>query len=186
MEDAAPLNQPKVSAEYPAVADDETDEGEEEQAAALVVATSAAKKRGRPAGSKNKAPDVYTALLDRMTQLEETLSRRPPPESSTGGSPETPPATRPKRHARPRQVATPVRVILSQADIFLNQITQTREQRRQEERDFYARKAMPTKGQSRAAIAKILEDRRKSFPQRVGGPRKECLPPWSSAKSAIG
>ena len=42
-------------------------------------------------GSDNTAPDVYAALLERMTQLEQTLTRPPPPESSTGGTPETPP-----------------------------------------------------------------------------------------------
>ena len=89
MEDAFP-----AESEYPAVADaveeEEEEEDEEEHAEATpVVVVAAAKKRGRPAGSKNRAPDVYTALLDRMTQLEETLTRRPqPPPGDTGGTPE--------------------------------------------------------------------------------------------------
>ena len=80
MEDAFP-----AESEYPAVADAAEEEVEEEEdekkhaEAPPVVVAAAAKKRGRPAGSKNRAPDVYTALLDRMTQLEETLTRRPPP-----------------------------------------------------------------------------------------------------------
>ena len=90
MEDAFPPNQPPP-AEYPAVADEEEEDEEEEEEehaeAPPVVVVAAAKKRGRPAGSK----DVYTALLDRMTQLEETLTRRPPPQSSTGGTPEETP-----------------------------------------------------------------------------------------------
>ena len=67
MEDAFP-----AESEYPAVADaaeEDVEEEEEEEAVAEapppVVVAAAAKKRGRPAGSKNRAPDVYTALLDR-------------------------------------------------------------------------------------------------------------------------
>ena len=85
MEDAFP-----AESEYPAVADaveEEVEEEEEEEEEAVAEAPQVVvKKRGRPAGSKNRAPDVYTALLDRMTQLEETLTRRPPPpppQSST-------------------------------------------------------------------------------------------------------
>ena len=134
MEDAFPHNQPAES-EYPAVADaaeEEEEEEEEEQEEAVaeappVVVAAAAKKRGRPAGSKNRAPDVYTALLDRMTQLEETLTRRPPPpQSSTGGTPEDPPtATKPKRQARPRRVAVeaPAPPATSQVDLLMDQIS---------------------------------------------------------------
>ena len=103
----------------------------------------AAKKRGRPAGSKNRAPDVYTALLDRMTQLEETLTRRPPPPSSTGGTPEdpSPVATKAKRQARPRRVAVeapPPPPATSQVDLLIDQIEQAREARRQQQLNFYA------------------------------------------------
>ena len=141
MEEAFPPNPPAES-EYPAVADEEEEErrrrrrrrrrrGEEEEEEAaeappVVVAAAAAKKRGRPAGSKNRAPDVYTALLDRMTQLEETLTRRPP-QSSTGGTPEDPPpvATKPKRQARPRRVAVeaPAPPATSQVDLLMDQIS---------------------------------------------------------------
>ena len=151
MEDAFPPNQPPP-AEYPAVADEDAEEGgeeedeEEEEAVeeappVVVVAAAAAKKRGRPAGSKNRAPDVYTALLDRMTQLEETLTRRPPPpQSSTGGTPEDPPpvATKPKRQARPRRVAVEAPPATSQVDLLMDQITQAREARRQQQLNFYA------------------------------------------------
>jgi len=78
-----PLNEDDLSTEYPAMAEDEEEEEDEEEDAAPVV-TPRAKKRGRPAGSRNKAPDVYTALLDRMPQLEETINRTHS-ESSTGG-----------------------------------------------------------------------------------------------------
>ena len=146
MEDAFP-----AESEYPAVADaaeEEDDEEEEEEEAVAeapppVVVAAAAKKRGRPAGSKNRAPDVYTALLDRMTQLEETLTRRPPPpQSSTGGTPEDPPpvATKPKRQARPRRVAVeaPAPPATSQVDLLMDQISQAREARRQQQLNFYA------------------------------------------------
>ena len=80
-------------------AEDEEDEQEQQaEAPPVVVTPAAAKKRGRPAGSKNRAPDVYTALLDRMSQLEETLRR---PESSTGGHPKLPQRQIPK--GRPGQ-----------------------------------------------------------------------------------
>ena len=144
MEEAFPPNQPAES-EYPAVADEEEDEEEEEEeeehAEAPPVVVADAKKRGRPAGSKNRAPDVYTALLDRMTQLEETLTRRPP-ESSTGGTPENPPpvATKPKRQARPRRVPVeaPAPPATSQVDLLMDQISQAREARRQQQLNFYA------------------------------------------------
>jgi hypothetical protein len=123
--------------------DEEEEEAVEEAPPVVVVAAAAAKKRGRPAGSKNRAPDVYTALLDRMTQLEETLTRRPPPQSSTGGTPEDPPpavATKPKRQARPRRapVEAPAPPATSQVDKLMSQITQAREERRQKQLKFYA------------------------------------------------
>ena len=139
MEDAFP-----AESEYPAVADaaeeEVEEEEEEEEAPPPVVVAAAAKKRGRPAGSKNRAPDVYTALLDRMAQLEETLTRRPPPpQSSTGGTPEDPPpATKPKRQARPRRVAVEAPPATSQVDLLMDQISQAREARRQQQLNFYA------------------------------------------------
>ena len=94
-----PLNEDDLSTEYPAMAEDEEEEEDEEEDAAPAPAPRA--KRARPAGSRNKALDVYTALLDRMTQLEETINRRHS-ESSTGGTLETPPpVARPK--GRPGQ-----------------------------------------------------------------------------------
>ena len=140
MEDAFP-----AESEYPAVTaaveEEEEEEDDEEHAEAPpVVVVAAAKKRGRPAGSKNRAPDVYTALLDRMTQLEETLTRRPPPpQSSTGGTPEDPPpvTTKPKRQARPRRVAVETPPATSQVDLLMDQITQAREARRQQQLNFY-------------------------------------------------
>ena len=143
MEDAFP-----TESEYPAVADaaeEEDDEEEEEEEEAVaeappVVVAAAAKKRGRPAGSKNRAPDVYTALLDRMTQLEETLTRRPPPPSSTGGTPEDPPpTTTPKRQARPRRAPAeaPAPPATSQVDLLMDQFEQAREARRQQQLSFF-------------------------------------------------
>ena len=137
MEDTFP-----TEPEYPAVADAaeeeaEEEEEEEEEAVAEAPPPVLPKKRGRPAGSKNRAPDVYTALLDRMTQLEETLTRRPP--SSTGGTPEDPPpTTKPKRQARPRRVAVEAPPATSQVDLLMDQITQAREERRQQQLNFYA------------------------------------------------
>ncbi len=146
MEDAFPHNQPAES-EYPAVpyaAEEEEEEEEEEEAveeAPPVVVAAAAKKRGRPAGSKNRAPEIYATILDRMTQLEETLTRRPP-QSSTAGTPEDPPpvATKPKRQARPRRapVEAPAPPATSQVDLLMDQIEQAREARRQQQLNFYA------------------------------------------------
>ena len=77
----APL-EPVEMEEYPAV--EETEDSEEP------VTTPAPKKQcGRPQGSKNKALDVYAAIIARVTQLEETMAR-PAPQSSTGATPETP------------------------------------------------------------------------------------------------
>ena len=137
MEDTFP-----AEPEYPAVADAaeeeaEEEEEEEEEAVAEAPPPVLPKKRGRPAGSKNRAPDVYTALLDRMTQLEETLTRRPP--SSTGGTPEDPPpTTKPKRQARPRRAPAEAPPATSQVDLLMDQITQAREARRQQQLNFYA------------------------------------------------
>jgi hypothetical protein len=138
MEDTFP-----AEPEYPAVADaaqeeaEEEEEEEEEEAVAEAPPPVLPKKRGRPAGSKNRAPDVYTALLDRMTQLEETLTRRPP--SSTGGTPEDPPpTTKPKRQARPRRAPAEAPPATSQVDLLMDQITQAREARRQQQLNFYA------------------------------------------------
>ena len=74
--------EPVEMEEYPTV--EETEDSEEP-----VTTPAPKKKRGRPQGSKNKAPDVYAAILERMTKLEENMAR-PAPQSSTGGSPETP------------------------------------------------------------------------------------------------
>ena len=134
-----------AESEYPAVAD-AADEEEEEEEAVAEAPQVVVKKRGRPAGSKNRAPDVYTALLDRMTQLEESLTRRPPPQppqSSTGGTPEdpSPVATKPKRQARPRRApaeAPPPPPATSQVDLLMDQISQAREARRQQQLSFYA------------------------------------------------
>jgi len=134
MEDTFP-----AEPEYPAVADaaEEEAEEEEEEEAVAEAPQVVVKKRGRPAGSKNRAPDVYTALLDRMTQLEESLTRRPP--SSTGGTPEDPPpTTKPKRQARPRRAPAEAPPATSQVDLLMDQITQAREARRQQQMDFYA------------------------------------------------
>ena len=98
--------------------------------------TPAPKKRGRPAGSKNKAPDVYTALLDRMTQLEETFKSRP---SSTGGTVETPPKPRKPRQPRePREPRQPAPPPPSASDLLMESLHQAREERRQRQLDFYA------------------------------------------------
>ena len=132
-----------AESEYPAVAD-AADEEEEEEEAVAEAPQVVVKKRGRPAGSKNRAPDVYAALLDRMTHLEESLARRPPPPSSTGGTPEDSSpavATKAKRQARPRRVAVeapPPPPATSQVDLLMDQITQAREERRQKQLNFYA------------------------------------------------
>ena len=94
------------------------------------------KKRGRPAGSKNKAPDVYTALLERMGQLEETFKSRPA---------ESPPLETPKKVARPRQPRqrpqpqeAPAPPPASAAELLMESLHQAREERRQRQMDFYA------------------------------------------------
>ena len=134
-----PLNEDDVSTEYPAVAEDEEEDAEEE--APVVVTPAPRAKRGRPAGSRNKTPDVYTALLDRMTQLEESINRRQS-ESSTGGTLETPPpVARPKRQARPRVAAITPAVApapVSHVDLLMKQMQRAREDRRLRQLDFYS------------------------------------------------
>ena len=136
-----PLNEVDLSTEYPAMAEDEEQEDEEEDAAPVVTTPAPRAKRGRPAGSRNKAPDVYTALLDRMTQLEETINRRHS-ESSTGGTLETPPpVARPKRQARPRVAVIAPEVApapVSHIDLLKEQIQKSREERRLRQLDFYS------------------------------------------------
>lgn len=137
----APLANPPADAEaketeYPASEEEET-EDHEEAAPAAVVTTPAPNKRGSPAGSKNQAPDVYTALLERMTQLEQTLTRPPPPpESTTGGTPETP-APKAKRQPQRQPQNRPVAVV-PPVDLLMDQMRQAREQNRQRQMDFYA------------------------------------------------
>ena len=137
MEDTFP-----AEPEYPAVADAAQEEAEEEEEEAEAPPPVQKQKRGRPAGSKNRAPDVYTALLDRMTHLEETLARRQPPPSSTGGTPEDSSpavATKAKRQARPRRApAEAPPATTNQVDLLMDQITQAREARRQQQLNFYA------------------------------------------------
>jgi len=138
MEDTFP-----AEPEYPAVADVAQEEAEEEEDEEAEAPPPVQKqKRGRPAGSKNRAPDVYAALLDRMTHLEDTLARRPPPpQSSTGGTPEDSSpavATKTKRQARPRREAPPPPPATSQVDLLIDQIEQAREARRQKQLNFYA------------------------------------------------
>ena len=105
----------------------------------------APKKRGRPQGSKNKAPDMYTALLERMGQLEETFRQARP---DTGGTPETP-LTSPKleRKPRPRQPRQPRQPPeprepppppLSATDQLMEGLRHASEQRRRHQLDFYA------------------------------------------------
>ena len=101
----------------------------------------APKRRGRPQGSKNRAPDVYTALLDRMGQLEETFRQARP---DTGGTPETP-LTSPKlerkprpRQPRQRQPPEPHPPPLSATDQLMEGLRHASEQRRRQQLDFYA------------------------------------------------
>jgi hypothetical protein len=108
--------------------------------------TPAPKRRGRPQGSKNKAPDVYMALLERMGQLEETFKEARP---DTGGTPETPPQPpklerqpRPPRQPRqPRQPPEPREPPpppLSTTDQLMEGLRHASEQRRRQQLDFYA------------------------------------------------
>ena len=110
--------------------------------------TPAPKRRGRPQGSKNRAPDVYTALLDRMTQLEQTFKEARP---DTGGTPETPLSSpklegqpRPRQSRQPRQPRQPPQPResppppLSATDQLMEGLRLASEQRRRQQLDFYA------------------------------------------------
>ena len=88
-----------------------------------------AKKRGRPSGSKNKAPDLYTQLLEKMTQMEETLKS----QSSTGGTPETP-----KKRVAMTRIRPKAPIELPVADQFMESIQQHQDLKRQKLLDFYA------------------------------------------------
>ena len=92
------------------------------------------KKRGRPSGSKNKTPDVYTALLDRMTQMEETFKNR---DSSTGGTPEVP--VRMKRIRQPKQPKVQIEAPeKTPTELLMDSLHQTGEARRRKQMEFYA------------------------------------------------
>ena len=91
------------------------------------------KKRGRPSGSKNKPSDAYTALLDRMTQMEESFKNR---ESSTGGTPEAP--VRMKRTRQQKQPKVQIEAVeKSPTELLLESLYQTGEARRRKQLDFY-------------------------------------------------
>jgi hypothetical protein len=124
----------ELPVETPEEAPEETEETEEPEV------TPTPKKRGRPAGSKNRAPDVYTARLDRMSQLEETFKSRP--ASSTGGTLETPPkVTKPRQPRQPRQpqvAPPPAPPPASAAELLMESLQQARDERRQRQMDFYA------------------------------------------------
>jgi hypothetical protein len=98
--------------------------------------TLAPKKRGRPNGSKNKTPDMYTALMDRMTQMEETFKNR----ESTCASPETP--IRMKRPRQPKvpkvEIEEPLAAVKSPAEILMQSLYQAKEARHRKQLDFYA------------------------------------------------
>ena len=91
------------------------------------------KKRGRPSGSKNKAPDIYAALLDRMTQMEETFKNR---ESSTGGTSEVPVRMKRIRQPKPKvQIEAPHK---TPTELLMDSLYQTGEVRRRKQMEFYA------------------------------------------------
>ena len=92
------------------------------------------KKRGRPSGSKNKPSDAYTALLDRMTQMEETFKNR---DSSTGGTPEVP--VRMKRIRQPKQPKVQIEAPeKTPTELLMDSLHQTGEARRRKQMEFYA------------------------------------------------
>jgi hypothetical protein len=127
----------ELPVETPEEAPEETEETEETEEPEV---TPTPKKRGRPSGSKNRAPDVYTALLDRMSQLEETFKSRP--DSSTGGTLETPKkVAKPRQPRQPRQpqvAPAPVPPPASAAELLMESLHQARDERRQRQMDFYA------------------------------------------------
>ena len=89
------------------------------------------KKRGRPNGSKNKAPDLYTQLMEKMTQIEETFKN----QSSTGGTPEAPKKRVAMTRIRPKP---PITIEPTAADQYMESFQQTQDLKRQKQLDFYA------------------------------------------------
>ena len=118
----------------------------------------APKKRGRPAGAKNKPkehvppPDVYSALQERIAYLEEFAKKKTPakPPKKTiqlSGSPastarqlcerlQIPMA--PERAGGRQPTAPRVRPTASPADAFLDNMHRAREERRHKREEFYA------------------------------------------------
>ena len=88
------------------------------------------KKRGRPTGSKNKTPDLYNQLMEKMTRMEEIFTSQ---QSSTGGTPEAPnkrvAMSKPKPHPQPISVQPA-------HDNLIESLQQ--EHKRQRQMDFYA------------------------------------------------
>ena len=86
------------------------------------------KKRGRPTGSKNKTPDLYNQLMEKMTRMEEIFTSQ---QSSTGGTPEAPK----KRVAMSKPNPQPISVQPAH-DNLIESLQQ--ENKRQKQMDFYA------------------------------------------------
>ena len=116
----------------------------------------APKKRGRPAGAKNKPkeqpepPDVYSALVERIVTLEDFAKKKPRPPKTTiqlTGSPTS--AARqlcerlqipnaPERAGERQPNAPRERPTASSADAFLDNIHRAREEQRQKRERLYA------------------------------------------------
>ena len=122
----------------------------------------APKKRGRPAGAKNKPkeqpqpPDVYSALQERIAFLEE-FAKKPVKAPKKGiqlsGSPTS--AARqlcerlqipmaPERAGGRQPKAPRERPTASPADAFLDNMHRAREERRHKREEFYASFLPPT------------------------------------------
>ena len=111
-----------------------------------VTQPDAPKKRGRPAGARNKPkeqpqpPDVYSALVKRIATLEDFAKKKPPkPTKKTmqlTGSPTNAARQLCERLQIPN--APRERPTASPADAFLDNMHRAREERRHKREEFYA------------------------------------------------
>ena len=112
-----------------------------------VTQPDAPKKRGRPAGARNKPkeqpqpPDVYSALVERIATLEDYAKKKPVKASKKNiqltGSPTNAAQQLRERLQIPMTPNAP-RPTASPADSFLDNMHRAREERRHKWVEFYA------------------------------------------------
>ena len=111
-----------------------------------VAQPDAPKKRGRPAGAKNKPkeqpepPDVYSALVERIATLEDFAKKKPVKAPKKGIQLSGSPTSAARQLCERLQIpnAPRKRPTASPAGAFLDNLHRAREERRYRREEFYA------------------------------------------------